>query len=248
MQTITLEQKGDIAIVRLNHGLTNPVGPLLVDDLHTTLDMVKEQSRAMVLCGGEKFFSIGLDLPQLLELERDEMTAFWYRFNGAVLKLYTLPVPTVCAVQGHAPGAGAILALACDYRFVANEKALLGFNEIQLGIPAPYIVHLMLRQMLSQSDADDLLYEGALIPPEKAAQIGLVTGVFPKPDVTDQAVKKLKKIIGFVPAAIAATKSAKTENVKMQFEKSHAAQHKTFIDIWFGSTAQAALKAALEKF
>ena len=73
LQTITVEQKEEITIVRLNHGPTSPVGPILVDDLHTALDMVKKQSRAMVLCGGEKFFSIGLDLPQLLELERAEM-------------------------------------------------------------------------------------------------------------------------------------------------------------------------------
>lgn len=248
MQTISMENRGNIAIVRLNHGTTSPVGPLLVEDLHKALDMVVDQSRAMVLCGGEKFFSIGLDLPQLLTLDRAAMKEFWYRFNSAVLKLYTLPIPTICAIQGHAPAAGAILALACDYRFIAQEKALWGFNEIRLGIPAPYIVQLMLRQVLSSTDADDLLYEGALISPEKALQTGFASKMFPKADVLEQAIQKLRKTADFPTGAFCATKEAKTEQIRQLFEKNHILQHDVFLANWFGKEAQAALNAALKTF
>ncbi len=248
METIVLEQEKDIAVVSLNNGLTNPVGPSLVEDLHTALDEVKNQSKGMVLCGGEKFFCIGLDLPQLLELDRKDMKQFWYRFNSAVLKLFNLPLPTACAIEGHGPGAGAILALACDFRFIADQKALIGFNEIQLNIPAPYIAGLMLRQALSQPDADELLYEGGLIPAEKAKQFHFVSGIFPKSRVKSQAIKKIEKITPFSSKAFAATKDIKTERIKGLFEKNHPAQHEIFLDNWFSDEAQASFKDALKNF
>lgn len=248
METVTIHDSDQIAIVTLDNGPTNPVGPALVDDLHAALDTVEKNSRGMVLCGGEKFFSIGLDLPQLLELDREKMKAFWYRFNDVVIRLFQLPIPTACAVQGHGPGAGAILALACDYRFIADQKALMGFNEIQLDIPVPYVAGKMLHQAIGQADAQDLLYEGSLITAEQAKSCGFASAVCPKNEVRQIAVQKVKRIAQYGSVAFARTKRIKTDPLSRLFKAHHAIWHDTFIDSWFSDAAQIKLKQALKNF
>lgn len=248
MNTVRLEPKGNIVVLHLDNGLTNPVSPALVNDLHKSLDEIAEQARGLVLCGGQKFFSIGLDLPQLLDLDKDEMRRFWHKFNSLVLKLFTLPIPTACAVEGHAPGAGAILALTCDFRFISEDKALIGFNEIQLNIPAPYLATIMLRQALGQPDADELLFAGNLITAQKANEISFASEILPKSDVKNRAIEKIKHIAGFSQEAFAASKAVKTENIQARFEENHVARHEIFLENWFSDTGQAALKDALKKF
>ena len=81
MSSIALEAQKDIAIVRLDNGVTNAVSRTLVEDLSDALEKVKSEFSGMVLAGGTKFFSIGLNVPELLELNRREMTEFWHRFN-----------------------------------------------------------------------------------------------------------------------------------------------------------------------
>ena len=78
----------------------------------------------MIFAGGTRFFSIGLSLPELLQLDRESMTEFWYDFDQALFNLFTLPLPSACAIAGHAIAGGTILALTCDYRLATAEKKL----------------------------------------------------------------------------------------------------------------------------
>ena len=106
MPKVSLEAHEDIALLRLNNGVTNAISPELVDDLTDAVKRIKNESKGMVLAGGNKFFCIGLDLPTLLRLDRPDMVEFYRRFNQAVLDLYTLPIPTACAIDGHATAGG----------------------------------------------------------------------------------------------------------------------------------------------
>src|SRR5512137_1705530 len=130
MTTLTLEDHGKVAIVRMANNVINAIGAEVVEELSLALQEVRGRFRGMVLAGGNKFFSIGLNLPELIELDRDGMADFWTRFEDTVLKLYTLPLPTAAAIAGHANGGGAILALACDFRFIAAGRKLISLNEI----------------------------------------------------------------------------------------------------------------------
>jgi len=109
MPTVMLENHGPIAVIRLSNGVTNPIGKRFVEELSAAIIDIKDQRKGLVLAGNTKFFSIGLDVPNLLLLGRDEMADFWRRFEDLVLCVYTLPIPTACAMAGHATGGGAIL-------------------------------------------------------------------------------------------------------------------------------------------
>ena len=69
MSKVTLEAHDDVAVLRLNNGVTNAITPELVDDLTGKANRIKSEFKGMVLAGGEKFFCIGLDLPALLQLD-----------------------------------------------------------------------------------------------------------------------------------------------------------------------------------
>ncbi len=248
MSDVIIEENGNIAIVRLNNGVTNAVSLTLVEDLAQALSTVKNEFRGMVLAGGEKFFCIGLNLPELLQLDRSDMYEFWFKFNKVTLDFYTLPIPTACAIAGHGPGAGTILALACDFRFAANEKIWVGLNEIQLGIPTPYIVDLMLRQTLNDASVNDLLYQGMLINPEKAKEIHLIHKICPKEELEEQAIEKIGGTVNFSGNAFAAIKNVKTESIRFSFEKNFKKQHEIFLDNWFSDHAQELLIKASKNF
>lgn len=248
MSQVLVEKKDEIAVLRLSNGTINAIGPVMVDALAEALESIRHDCKGMVLCGGEKFFCIGLDLPTLLPLAYDQMREFWYKFNKLIFDIYTLPMPTACALCGHAPGAGAILALACDFRFAAEEKVLIGFNEIQLGIPVPYLADMMLRKTLVEHEADDLLFSGKLITSQEAININLAHGRYPKHVVEKKASEQIERIAGFSGQAFASMKRTKTESICSAFDKNQKKQHEIFLDSWFSEHAQGLLKGALKNF
>ncbi len=248
MGKVLIEASGDVAVVRLNNGSTNAVNLELVDALSVAIRTVSKEFSGMVLAGGEKFFCIGLSLPELLKLNRSDMTDFWFRFNRATLDLYTLPLPTVCAIGGHAPAVGTIWACACDFRYAAEGRSVIGLNEILLGIPAPFIIDLMLRQIVGDQIANDLLYSGKMITPEEARKIQLLNGVFPKAELTACAVQKAGEMATLSKVAFCEMKAVRNDATRNIFEKHHKVRHGAFLDAWFSDQTQKLLHGALKHF
>jgi len=248
MTTIARETVDDVAILRLANGVTNPVSPVLVEDFSDALGKAKKDSRGVVLAGGLKFFSIGLSVPELLTLKQKEMEAFWEKFNRLCFDIYTSPLPTTCAIAGHSPAAGAIFAVACDFRFAAGGKKMTGFNEVALGIPVPYLADMILRQVVGDRAATDLLFSGKLIPVEKAHALGLVDKVLEQDLLEAEAIKHTAELAALSPPAFSALKANRVEEISLRFEKNYLEKHKIFISCWFSKPVQKLLHEAAEKF
>lgn len=247
MSRITLENQGKIHVIRLNNGVTNAISPDMIDDLDAALETAKEEAAGLVLFGGEKFFSMGFDLPTLMGLARNDLETFYHRFNQVILTLFTLPMPTCCAMVGHAVAGGTILALGCDYRMAAAEKKL-GLNEIKLGLPVPYLADLILRHTISDRAATELTYGGNFIVAADARQMGLVDDIYPQPDLERKAIEKVSQIAEYPQAAFAATKANHVEAIRLAYEKSGQPKDEIFFDCWFSAAAHALLKEASKKF
>src|SRR5690606_10739609 len=102
----------------------------------------------LVLSGGPKVFSAGLDVPYLVSLgaDREGLRAAWEAFFLAARALARAPMPVVAALAGHAPAGGCVLALCCDYRVIASLPYAIGLNDTQPGLAAPDVLqHLMRR-------------------------------------------------------------------------------------------------------
>ncbi len=139
-----IERDGEVALIRLENGKANAIGPSFLDRLESLLGQLGE-ARAAVITGQGSTFSAGLDLPALVDLDRVRMRAFVLRFETAMMRVFELPIPLVAAVNGHAVAGGCVLALQADVRIGADREARIGLNETQLGIGLPSLVVETLR-------------------------------------------------------------------------------------------------------
>ncbi|MFO8164077.1 MAG: enoyl-CoA hydratase/isomerase family protein [Thermodesulfobacteriota bacterium] len=248
MTYVKIESRENVAIMRLNNEVTNALSPEVVNDLSSALTQVKSEFQGIILAGGAKFFCIGFDLPRLLKLDRTGMTRFFYEFNQVAFNLFTLPLPTACAIAGHAIAGGNILALTCDYRFAASGNKLIGLNEIKLGVPVPYLADLILRQIVGDRTATEILYHGKFIALSEAEKIGLVDEIVPQEELEDHAVKKISELAALPRAAFSTIKANRIDVIRLTYEKYYKSKNENFLDCWFSKPVQALLTEAAKKF
>src|SRR3989454_5059082 len=128
-----IERDGEVALIRLENGKANAIGPSFLDRLEALLGQLGD-ARAAVITGQGSAFSAGLDLPTLVDLDRVRMRAFVLRFETAMMRVFELPIPLVAAVNGHAVAGGGVLALQAELRLRADREARNRLNAAHLGI------------------------------------------------------------------------------------------------------------------
>lgn len=248
MSKVIVTIQDDTAVLRLDNGATNAIDSELVNDLAAALVRVRTSARGLLLAGNGKFFSIGFNLPELIQLDRAGMTDFFFRFDQLCLDLYSLPLPTACAMTGHAVAGGTVLALTCDFRYAAEGKKLLGLNESTIGLPVPYLPDLILRQVVGDRAATEMTYSGQFLPSVKASEIGLVDAVLPLNEVEEQAIAKVNALAALPRTSFAIIKENRTEAVRASYERNNAAKLTRMLDCWFEAAVQELLKDAAQKF
>lgn len=248
MATVNLTIQGATAVLRLDNGTTNAISSALIDELTTALEWVRSEAGGLVLAGNSKFFSIGLDLPELIAFDRTEMHAVLDRFNQLTLDLYTLPLPTACAMAGHAVAGGCVLAMTCDFRFASAGRSLYGFNEATIGLPVPYLPDLILRQVVGDRAATELLYHGSFLQGERAAAIGMVDTVLPPAEVEERAIAGIDALTAQPRSAFTLIKENRTDAVRAAYELNRRAKLGRMLDCWFEGAVQTLLREAARKF
>jgi len=129
-------------------------------------------------------FSAGIDLKELYSPCPERLPKFWTAFQNLFVDLYGSRLAVIGAIEGHAPAAGCMLAMACDYRIMAasvpgEAPFKIGLNETRFGIVAPpWMAQLMIRT-IGFRKAEHALSLGTLFTPENARNIGLVDELVP---------------------------------------------------------------------
>src|SRR5438874_13747500 len=162
-----IERNGEVALIRLENGKANAIGPSFLDRLDGLLGQLGD-ARAAVITGQGSAFSAGLELPVLVDLDRATMRRFIHQFEAVMLRVFELPIPLVAAVNGHAIAGGCVLALQADLRLAADRDARIGLNETQLGIGLPAVVLETLRCQVPASSLAPIALEGKLFSPRDA--------------------------------------------------------------------------------
>ncbi len=250
-ENVRIERERGVALLHLCRGVTNALDLELVTELSQAIERVKLDAD---ICGlvltsaNDKFFSIGFDIPRLFDLSPDDFATFYRAFNRLCLDLYTLPKPTAAAITGHATAGGCILALCCDYRIIVQGRKLVGLNEIKLGVPVPYVADCILRQLVGQRQARDVIDSGTFYDPEQALRLGLVDAALPLPEVLPAAIEKVRRPGSSPGKAFAEIKRYRTEPILQQVEPRLHETDQAFIDCWYGQAAREHLKEAMSRF
>ncbi|HEY9394028.1 MAG TPA: enoyl-CoA hydratase-related protein, partial [Nocardioides sp.] len=132
---VTISSDGPVWTLDLGDG-ENRFSPDWLEAVGSALDQIESTTEPAVLVtiGGGKFYSNGLDL-EWLGQNLDQHDTYVARVEDLFARILTLPVPTVAAVNGHAFGAGAMLAMAHDYRVMREDRGYFCFPEVDIHIP-----------------------------------------------------------------------------------------------------------------
>jgi enoyl-CoA hydratase/carnithine racemase len=140
---IDLSREEDIFTLTMNAG-ENRWNTTFVREIAAALDEVEASTgpAALVTCSADpKFFSNGLDLDWVGAPDDHpaggDREVFGEEFMALMGRIITLPVPTVCAINGHAFGAGFMAALCHDVRIQRSDRGFVCANEMQLGMKIP---------------------------------------------------------------------------------------------------------------
>ncbi len=193
---LTLAQDGDIAVIRLDDGKANAIGPSLLTSLEQRLDEVETGgARALVLAGRPGFFSAGLDLKLLPTLPAEEMRAASLGFVALVERLFLFPKPVVAASAGHALAGGFLLYCAADLRIALDdERALYGLNEIEAGIPLFGPTLAVAIEALPTTARVEMLLHGRRWLARDAARAGLVSELIAVPHPGESASETSRQL------------------------------------------------------
>ena len=251
MDMISVDYHGSVMLAKLNRGVINALNTEFVQALDEVFQKVKSDAavRGLVLgSSNEKFFSIGLDIPELYALEREDFRDFFRLLNRVCMDLYTLPKPTVAAITGHALAGGCILALCCDWRFIAEGRKLMGLNEVKLGVPVPYLADRVLHAVSGVRHARKIMEGGDFYAPAEALAMGMVDEVLPVEEVVDKALEHAEKLGSLPGAAYGMIKQNRVETTAAEVLAGEAEKERYFIESWYSEAVRERLREAMDKF
>ena len=168
-------------------------------------------TRVLVLTGQGRGFCSGGDVEEIIgelqEMGAAELLEFT-RMSGAVVKaMRESPLPIVAAVNGVAAGAGAVLALAADFRLLARS-AKLSFLFTRVGLAgADMGAAYLLPRLVGLGRATELLVLGEEVDPDRALEIGLATKVVEDGELPQTANELARRLADGPALAYSATKT-----------------------------------------
>ena len=186
---ITLTHVDEIAVLNLGDD-ENRFSLGFLDDVNGQLDEIQGSAHGLVTTGTGKFYSNGLDLDWLLT-HGDQMQAYVDRVHGLFARILTLPIPTAAALNGHAFGAGAMLAIAHDYRVMRGDRGYFCFPEVDIRIPFTPGMAALIQAKLTPAAAVASMTTGRRFGGPDAHQLAIVDATADEDAVTDAAVGML---------------------------------------------------------
>jgi enoyl-CoA hydratase/carnithine racemase len=248
MPHIETHRHGDIVELRLARPPVNALSPDLLDELVMAVKAAPLQgAHGLVLSGGAKAFSGGLDVPLLLGLDRNGLKAAWGSFFAAARALAESPVPVVAAITGHSPAGGCVLALCCDYRIMARGPFRIGLNETQVGLAVPEAIQHLMRRVVGPHRAERLLVAGAMVESEQALAIGLVDELTDADGVVTRALAWHAALAPLPRTPLLATRAIARADVIEALRAFDEAEMERFIGGWYLPETQATLQALVAR-
>jgi methylglutaconyl-CoA hydratase len=187
----------------------NALSRSLIVDLTDAFERAKSDAaaRCVVLTGAGSAFCAGMDLTELSETIDAERSVIWddaLKLARLFDLIYTMPKPTIAAVNGPAIAGGAGLVSVCDLA-IAAANAVFGYPEVRRGLVAALIMPHLLRHV-GERMARWLLLGGETIDAAAAERCGLINAVVPLELLTAKTMDCVTSIVQGGPDALARTK------------------------------------------
>lgn len=222
--TFRYEESGGVATITLDrperlNALTFEVYAELRDTFAALAG--RDTVRSVLLTGEGRGFCSGGDVREIIgELVTREMPALleFTRMTGALVRnIRALPKPVVAAINGVAAGAGAVIALACDFR-IGSEQASLAFLFTKVGLAgADMGAAYLLPRIVGVARATEILFFGEPIEARDALRLGLLTRVVPRGVLMTEARDMADRLAAGPAFAYGITKTLLNQELDIDF-------------------------------
>ena len=207
---VMYDHRGPAAVITINrpdkrNALSRALIAALADAFRRAAN--DPAARAVILTGNGPAFCAGMDLEELRGTLGDESDLVWddaAKLSTLYELIYTLPKPTIAAVNGAAVAGGAGLVTVCDLA-VSVPAAKFGYPEVRRGLVAAMVMPHLLRHV-GERAARWLLLTGELIDGTEAVRLGLVNAVAAPEQLLDTAGAWCRSLAEGGPKSLATTK------------------------------------------
>lgn len=206
MAKVEWKKDGTVAIMIMNDK-ENKHNPEWAKAMMTTYAeiLADEEIGALVLTSSDpKNFCLGVDVEWMLQRQGEEdfdTISQWLYSTAEVFKAMLMaPFPTIAAINGHAFGNGAMLAGACDFRFMRSDRGYFCLPEVDLGIQmAPSMIEWM-KRIMPYHLFTRMLFTGERISARELEQYGVIVKACESAeDTINEAVEFARKFQKYRP-------------------------------------------------
>lgn len=216
--TLLVEVKDHIGYIRLQSGEQNGFNDRSLEEIIAAHDLMEKDPDVwgvIFTSANETVFSTGLDAGFMLSLAREQKLDMFRLLFAATRRIYAFAKPELVLLPGHAFAAGAVLAMAADWRFMAEGKGRMAFPEVMLGISMPEAMIRMIASQVGEHNMSALIQTGDMFKTEDCLRYGVVNELVPPADLQAHGEKFMRRLFQKPLAGIRAVKrNLRRENLK----------------------------------
>jgi enoyl-CoA hydratase/carnithine racemase len=216
---VRLEVEDGIGTIRLDRPKMNALNVQVQEEIREAANEASARAdiKAVIVYGGDRVFAAGADIKQMQTMSYTEMVDRSGPLSSSISSVARIPKPVIAAITGYALGGGCELALACDFRVVADD-AKLGQPEILLGIIPGAGGTQRLSRLVGAPRAKDIIFSGRFVDASEALAIGLADKVVPAAEVYATAREWAATFVGAASYAVRAAKEAIDRGLETDLE------------------------------
>ena len=247
---VRFEIDSGVAVVTIDRPeARNAIGFATADELEASLDEILKTDAAVVVLrgGGDRAFVSGGDLKELGTIRtHEEAVGMAGRIRRLLDRVATFPVPVVAALNGHALGGGAEVAIAADVRIAADDVKI-GFNQVALGIMPAWGGAERLAHVIGRGRAILAIATGELYDAPAAQRLGLVDVVVARMHFEDEWRKLARAMADSAPGTTRAVKAVISAAAPSAHPDLEADATEAFAWLWTADAHWAAVEAMKKK-
>lgn len=250
MEFVQVAEEDRVAVLQLARPPVNAVSLAMLDELLTVFRRLagrRDISAVVLSSASERCFCAGADIRELGEIPAEDRAAYDIKRQQSVRELFnllwTLPQPTVAAINGAALGTGAVLVACCDVRY-ASERAQIGLTEIDVGRCGGGR-HLM--RLLPQGTLREMYFSGRRLGAPDAMRLGFVQKVVAHGDELEAAVALARAIASKSPIALRFAKEALNQSEALSLNEGYAVEQEFSQRLAQTKDAREAVQAFVER-
>ncbi len=224
-ETIVVETRGRVGLVRLNRPQALKIGCVLVT-------------------GSDKAFAAGADIKEMVD--KSYIYIFGADFPADYARLARVRKPIIAAVAGYALGGGCELAMMCDL-IIAADTAKFGQPEIKLGVIPGIGGTQRLTRAVGKARAMDLILTGRMMDAAEAERSGLVARVVPAASLMEEAMKVAETIASMSLPSVMAAKEAVNRSFETSLAEGVLFERRVFHALFATEDQKEGMTAFIEK-